>query len=158
MAHYHQLGRIPRKRHVQFHKNGSTSGLYAEELVGTQGFAGVSALVYHLYPPTVVKEMGEPYSVEPKVAIEKNLKSLSFRGFDLPQVDNYLESRKTLFINNDLHIGLAAPRQSMTDYFFKNADADEMIFIHKGSGTLKTMYGQVPFGYGDYLVIPRGTV
>lgn len=69
-----------------------------------------------------------------------------------------MDSRKTLFVNNDLHIGLAAPQESMSDYFFKNADADEMLFIHEGSGTLKTMYGQVTFGYGDYVVIPRGTI
>jgi homogentisate 1,2-dioxygenase len=73
-----------------------------------------------------------------------------------PEID-YLKSRKTLFVNNDMHIGLAAPTKS-TPYFFKNADADEMIFVHKGTGTLKTMYGQIPFEYGDYLIIPRGTV
>ncbi len=158
MSFYHRLGKIPHKRHVQFRMNGQGSGLYAEELVGTQGFSGTSALVYHLYPPTIVKEKGKPYSVEPKIAIAKNLSALSFKGFSLPAVDNYLDSRTTLFVNNDLHVGLAAPRESMTDYFFKNADADEMIFVHRGSGTLKTMYGEVPFEYGDYLVIPRGTI
>lgn len=158
MSFYHRLGKIPHKRHVQFRMNGQGSGLYAEELVGTQGFSGTSALVYHLYPPTIVKEKGKPYSVEPKIAIAKNLSALSFKGFSLPAVDNYLDSRTPLFVNNDLHVGLAAPRESMTDYFFKNADADEMIFVHRGSGTLKTMYGEVPFEYGDYLVIPRGTI
>ncbi|MEZ4960140.1 MAG: homogentisate 1,2-dioxygenase [Saprospiraceae bacterium] len=157
MPFYHRLGKIPHKRHVQFRKNGNGS-LYAEELVGTQGFAGTSALVYHLYPPTIVKEKGKPYSVEPKIAIAKNLSALSFKGFALPAMDNYIDSRTPLFVNNDLHIGLAAPRESMTDYFFKNADADEVIFVHQGGGLLKTMYGEVPFEYGDYLVIPRGTI
>ena len=157
MPVYHRLGKIPRKRHVQFRKNGNGS-LYAEELVGTQGFSGTSSLVYHLHPPTIVKSKGTPYSVEPKIAIEKNLSALSFKGFSLPPAEDYLDSRTTLFVNNDLHIGLAAPRQSMSDYFFKNADADEMIFVHEGSGTLTTMYGEVPFEYGDYVVIPRGTV
>lgn len=46
----------------------------------------------------------------------------------------------------------------MTDYFFKNADADEVIFVHEGTCTLKTMYGNLTFAYGDYLVVPRGTV
>jgi len=156
MSHYQHLGKIPRKRHVQFRqKNGS---LYAEELVGTQGFSGVSSLVYHLYPPTIVSKKGKPYSVEPEIAIDKNLSALSFKGFSIEPCGNYLDSRKTLFVNNDLHIGLAAPQESMSDYFFKNADADEMLFIHEGSGTLKTMYGQVTFGYGDYVVIPRGTI
>lgn len=158
MPYYHQLGKFPKKRHVQFRKNGKSSGLYAEELVGTQGFSGVSALVYHLYPPTIVKETKAPYSIEPQIAIQKNLKSSSYQGFELPAKDDYLESRTTLFVNNDLHIGLAAPRHSTSDYFFKNADADEMIFIHKGKGLLKSMYGNIPFEYGDYLIIPRGTV
>jgi homogentisate 1,2-dioxygenase len=156
MSHYQHLGKIPRKRHVQFRqKDGS---LYAEELVGTQGFSGVSSLVYHLYPPTIVSKKGRPYSVEPEIAIDKNLSALSFKGFSIEPCGNYLDSRKTLFVNNDLHIGLAAPQESMSDYFFKNADADELLFIHEGSGTLKTMYGQVTFGYGDYVVVPRGTI
>lgn len=156
MAFYQRAGEIPRKRHVQYRKK--DGGLYQEELVGTEGFAGMSSLVYHLQPPTRVKHAGEPFSVEPKVAISKNLKNLSFKGFEVPQVDNYLESRKVLFVNNDLHIGLAAPRQSMKDWYFKNADADEMIFIHKGSGRLKTIFGSIDFEYGDYLIIPRGTI
>lgn len=96
--------------------------------------------------------------MKPKIAIEDNMKPLSFKGFELEAEDDYLESRKTLFANNDLHIGLAAPKGFSTEYFFKNADADEMIFVHQGEGTLKTMYGSVDFSYGDYLVIPRGTI
>ncbi len=157
MPFYQQRGKIPHKRHIQF-RHQDNGALYAEELVGTQGFSGVSALVYHLHPPTIVTEKGKPYSVAPKIALEKHLSALSFKGFSLQPVDDYLDSRTTLFVNNNLHIGIAAPRQSMTDYFFKNADADEIIFVHRGSGTLKTMYGQLPFEYGDYLVIPRGTV
>ncbi len=147
---------MPRKRHVQFRRR--TGELYQEELVGTQGFSGNSALVYHLHPPTIVKKMGKPYSVQPKIAVEKNLQARSFLGFDVEPCDNYLDSRTTLFVNNDMHIGLAAPSASMRDWFFKNADADELIFVHRGSGFLRTMYGHVPFEYGDYLVIPRGTV
>ncbi|MBP6411884.1 MAG: homogentisate 1,2-dioxygenase, partial [Bacteroidia bacterium] len=70
---------------------------------------------------------------------------------------DYIKSRKTLFVNNDMQIGLAAPSKSTT-YFYKNAEADEMLFIHKGEGTLHTMFGSIPFEYGDYIVIPKGTV
>ena len=155
MPFYHQMGKIPAKRHVVYRQeNGS---LYHEELVGTQGFSGLSSLVYHLHPPTRVIRTGEPYSIKPKVAIENNMKSLSFQGFEIPVETDYLKSRKVLMVNSDLQIGLAAPKGKM-DYFFKNADADEMIFIHKGSGTLHTMYGAVEFSYGDYLIIPRGTI
>lgn len=156
MPVYQRHGKIPAKRHVVFRK--PDGGLYHEELFGTEGFGGVASLVYHLNPPTIVKETGEPYSVRPKVAIEDNLKALSFKGFELPEMDDYLESRKTLFLNNDMTIGLAAPKNSMDDYYFKNADADEMIFVHKGEGTVHTMYGSIDFEYGDYVIIPRGTV
>ena len=156
MPLYHRLGNIPHKRHTVFRK--PSGGIYAEELVGTQGFSGMSSLVYHLNPPTLVSKAEEPYSVAPKIAVNSNLKALSFRGFELTPEADYLKSRKVLFCNNDLNIGLAAPSSSMEDYFFKNADADELIFVHKGTGKLKTMYGELDFGYGDYLLIPRGTV
>jgi len=155
MPRYRQVGKIPHKRHTVFRQpNGN---LYHEELFGTEGFAGISSLVYHLYPPTIVKSMGEPYSVRPEIAIEDNLQNRSYQGFDIAPEADYIQSRKVLFVNNDLHIGMAAPTKSVNDYFFKNADADEMLFIHKGTGVLNTMYGKLDFKYGDYLIIPRGT-
>lgn len=157
MPIYHSLGKIPHKRHTTF-ANNEKGGLYQEELFGTAGFAGMSSLLYHLYPPTAVKEKGKAYSVRPEVAVEDNLTNLSFKGFDIKPEKDYIKSRKTLFVNNDMNIGLSAPSASMKDYFFKNSEADEMIFVHIGSGTLKTPYGSIPFKYGDYLIIPRGTV
>lgn len=61
-------------------------------------------------------------------------------------------------MNSDCHIVLAAPQESMKDYFYKNTDADEMIFVHEGSGIVHTQYGELPFSYGDYIVLPRGTI
>ena len=156
MPRYHSLGKIPHKRHTVFRN--PNGGLYQEELFGTAGFAGMSSLLYHLYPPTMVEEFGAPRNIRPKVMVEDNMKALSFRGFDIQPESDYLSSRKTLMVNNDLHIGLAAPKSFSRDYFFKNADADEMLFVHEGSGTLRTMYGSMEFKYGDYLVIPRGTI
>ncbi|MCC7051009.1 MAG: homogentisate 1,2-dioxygenase, partial [Bacteroidia bacterium] len=156
MPIYQKAGIIPAKRHTVFRKpNGE---LYHEELVGTEGFSSLSSLVYHSFPPTMVKQMGDPYSVRPKIAIEDNLKALSFKGFSVAPETDYIKSRKTLFVNNDLSIALAAPSQSMESYFFKNADCDELIFIHQGNGRLKTYFGTIDFEYGDYIVIPRGTV
>lgn len=154
MPRYHKLGKIPHKRHTTFRK--PDGGLYQEELFGTQGFSGMSSLLYHMNPPTIVTEAQNSYDVSPKIAIEKNMKALSFKGFSLPTENNWLDSRKTLFVNNDLHIGLAAPTSFGDGYFYKNADADEMLFVHIGSGTLKTPFGNLKFAYGDYLVIPRG--
>lgn len=155
MPIYHQLGKIPNKRHIVYRNE--SGQLYNEELVGTQGFSSLSSLVYHIYPPTRVIKTETPFSVQPKIAIENNMRMLSFNGFEIPAEEDYIQSRKVLFVNNDLHIGLAAPSQT-PDYFFKNADADELIFVHKGSGVLTTMFGEVAFEPHDYLVIPRGTI
>jgi homogentisate 1,2-dioxygenase len=116
------------------------------------------SLVYHSHPPTLVKDIGEPINVEPKVAQSKNMRNRSFITFKTPPTNDYLKSRVALLLNTDITISVAAPKQSMTDYFFKNADSDEVLFVHEGSGTLKTIYGQIRFEYGDYLVIPRGTI
>lgn len=154
--HYYSLGDFPKKRHTQFRKpNGE---LYSEQLFSTEGFSDLASLLYHCNPPTQIVQVGEPYSVAPKVISDKQLKHRSLQGFKVPSEDDYLKSRKPVLVNNDCKIVLSAPRKSMTDYFFKNADADEVIFVHEGSGVLKTMYGNITFGYGDYLVVPRGTI
>jgi len=156
MPIYQRAGVIPKKRHTVFRQpNGE---LYHEELFGTEGFSSTSSLLYHLNPPTMVKSIGEAVDFRPKIAVEDNLKCLSFKGFDMEPISDYLQSRKVFFVNDDMQIGIARPTQSMEDYFFKNSDSDEMLFIHEGSGVLHTMYGQVLFEYGDYVVIPRGTV
>lgn len=154
MPFYNRLGEIPHKRHTQFRK--PDGGLYAEQLVSTEGFSDDYSLVYHTHPPTLVKSIGEPYSVAPEAAIDKNMQNRSFQGFSVKPEKDYLKSRKTVMFNNDLAIILAAPEESMTDYFFKNSGGDEMIFVHEGEGVLKTMYGLLEFKPGDHLVIPRG--
>ena len=153
MPHYHTLGQIPPKRHTQFRRpNGE---LYYEELVSTEGFSSIYSLVYHL---ALIERIGEPADVAPKVAVRRNIQHRSFLGFKTEPTDDFLESRKILYTNKDCHIGVAAPKKSMTTYFYKNAQADEMLFIHEGTGTLKSPFGDLPFGPGDYLVIPRGIV
>nr|WP_299487922.1 homogentisate 1,2-dioxygenase [uncultured Allomuricauda sp.] len=156
MPIYHKLGKIPQKRHTQFTK--PDGGLYYEQLFGTIGFDGMSSLLYQNHRPTQVKEIGKAIDVRPKIAVEKNITSRKLIGFDVAPKDDFLEAREPLLVNSDVHIGLAAPRKSLTSYFYKNADADEMLFIHKGSGTLRTFVGNIPFEYGDYLIIPRGMI
>ena len=156
MPIYHHLGTIPQKRHTVF--KSPKGNFYYEQLFGTEGFSGHSSLSYHIHRPTQVKEILKSYSVQPKIAIEKNIKSLLLKGFDIKPTADFLESRKTVLLNSDCHIGLAAPTDSLTNYFYKNADADELIFIHKGKGKLRTFLGNINFEYGDYLIIPRGMI
>jgi len=156
MPFYHKLGEIPPKRHTQFRKKDGS--LYYEQLFGTIGFDGMSTNSYHEYRPTMVKNIGKQYSVKPKISKANNIQSYRFRGFQVPPENDYLESRKIILTNSDCNIILSAPKKSTTDYFYKNTDADEVIFIHKGSGKLRTHLGNLDFKYGDYLVIPRGVI
>lgn len=156
MPLYHKLGSIPPKRHTQFRKE--NGDLYYEQLFGTVGFDGMYTNSYHEQRPTQLKKIGERYSVAPKIAKTNNIQSYKLKGFDVEPQDDFLESRKIVLTNSDCHIVLAAPRKSTTEYFYKNTDSDEMIFIHKGSGKLRTIYGNLDFSYGDYLIIPRGII
>jgi homogentisate 1,2-dioxygenase len=154
--HYYTLGKIPPKRHTQFRN--PQGDLYHEELFSTIGFDDVYSLAYHIFPPTQIVQVGDPVSVKPKLVHDEQLKHRCLLGYHVKPTDDYLDSRKPLLVNQDCKISVAAPRKSMRDYFFKNADADEIIFIHEGSGEMVSMYGVLEFAYGDYVVVPRGTV
>jgi homogentisate 1,2-dioxygenase len=156
MSHYYTLGSIPHKRHTQFRK--PDGSLYAEQLFSTEGFSDDYSLLYHCHPPTQIIKTEPQVDVSPIIAEEKMLSHRSFESFKVPPIKDYLSSRVPVLVNNDCHIVLAAPQQSMYNYFYKNTDADEMIFVHEGSGTVHTQYGELPFGYGDYIVLPRGTI
>ncbi len=156
MPYYFSLGKIPPKRHTQFRK--PDNGLYSEELFSTEGFSNDSILLYHIHPPTQILKTGVAKNLSPVIAEEKMLQHRSFEGFKIKPVKDFIESRIPILVNNDVHIVLAAPESSVQDYYYKNADADEMIFVHEGSGVLKTLYGELPFSYGDYLIVPRGTI
>ena len=154
--HYYSLGKFPQKRHVQFRKDNGE--LYHEQLFSTIGFDDAYSLLYHCHIPTKIVQVGDPVSVAPKTIHDRQLKHRSLLGWNIEPADDFLESRKPVLVNADCRMSLAAPRKSFRDYFYKNADADELIFVHVGTGTLRTMYGNIPFEYGDYLVIPRGTI
>lgn len=156
MPFYHQLGKFPQKRHTTFYKENGE--LHYEQLFGTEGFSGMSSLLYHLHRPTQIKSIGKPIDLAPKAAVQYNVEPRMLNSFQAKPTADFLESRTILLFNNDLNIAVAAPTQSLTSYFYKNGDADEVIFVHRGSGTLKTFMGDISFGYGDYLVIPRGII
>jgi homogentisate 1,2-dioxygenase len=156
MPHYYTLGQIPRKRHTQFRK--PNGGLYSEQLISTEGFSDILSLTYHVYEPTRILSIDEAYSVAPEIALERNMQHRSYQGFNIKPGGHYLQSRVPVLVNNDAYISLAAPQKGTDGYYFKNAMADEIVFIHEGEGVFKSMFGQIPFSYGDQLVIPRGTI
>ncbi len=156
MPYYKKMGNVPQKRHVQFRN--SNGNLYHEELISSEGFSNLYSLAYHIYPPTLVKSIGEPIPYKPQITNVHNMQHRSYKGWNIASESDYLKSRKTILMNKDVQISLAAPSESMKNYFFKNAQADEILFIHKGSGLLSTPFGNLKFYYGDYVHIPRGTI
>ena len=156
MPRYHQLGNIPRKRHTAFRKKDGS--LYYEQLFGTIGFDGMSSLLYHTHPPTAVKEILSSTDISPKIAVENNMQMRALKGFNIKGGKDFLMSRVPVLTNSDVTIHLASPNNINDGYFYKNSDADEVVFIHKGEGVLKTQLGSIKFFPGDYLVIPRGII
>ena len=156
MPHYQSLGTIPHKRHTQFRK--PDRSLYSEQLFSTEGFSNDYCLLYHCHPPTQIIKTEKQVDVSPQIAEEKMLQHRCLEGFNIKPGGEFLESRIPVLVNSDCHIVLAAPQRGTKDYFYKNTDADEMIFIHEGSGTVHTQYGELSFSYGDYIMLPRGTI
>ena len=156
MPHYKTLGTIPHKRHTVFRQDNGE--LYHEQLFGTIGFDGMSSLLYHVHPPTKVDDILGSRDVSPKVSVDKNMQMRAFKGFDVPVVDDLIDSRVPVLTNTDVTLSLSRPKNLSQEYFYKNVDADEVIFIHEGKGTLRTQLGNIEFSYGDYLVVPRGMI
>jgi len=116
-------------------------------------------LLYHTHEPTRIIRAEEPIDLSPVAATSNILKHRCLKGFNVQPEAEYLKSRKIVLFNNDVQVTLAAPTAGLPENtFYKNADADEVLFIHEGTGVLKTQYGQLPFSYGDYVVVPRGTI
>ncbi|MCZ2443385.1 MAG: homogentisate 1,2-dioxygenase [Flavobacteriales bacterium] len=156
MPIYHSLGNIPPKRHTIF--SNPKGGIYYEQLFGTEGFSGHASLLYHVHRPTQIKKILDSYDVTPRIAIAKNIRPMMLKGLQVKPKEDFLESRVPLMLNADCTISVAAPTKSLIGYFYKNADADELIFVHKGEGVLHSLFGDLRFRPGDYLVIPRAVI
>lgn len=150
------MGSVPPKRHTIHEK--PEGGIYYEQLFGTEGFHGLSSLLYHTHRPTMISSYGETIDLKPKAAIENNIKSRMLEGFNIKSKDDFLKARTPVLFNDDVQIDIASPKKGTINYFYKNSDSDEILFIQKGSGILKTLFGELKFNYADYLVIPRGTI
>lgn len=150
------MGLVPPKRHTIHEK--PEGGIYYEQLFGTEGFHGLSSLLYHTHRPTMISSYGQTIDLKPKAAIENNIKSRMLEGFNIKAKDDYLKARTPVLFNDDVQIDIASPKKGTINYFYKNSDSDEILFIQKGSGIIKTLFGELKFNYADYLVIPRGTI
>ncbi|MCS6775383.1 MAG: hypothetical protein RMJ43_10385 [Chloroherpetonaceae bacterium] len=155
MPHYVQRGQIPRKRHTRFHR--PDGRLYTEQLLGTRGFTGISSLLYHRVPPTQALRFGQAISVQPETVPEQALRHHHLRTAAITPHGDPITGRTPLLVNDDVALGICCPTEPMS-CFYKNADGDELLFIHEGTGRLETMFGTLHYTEGDYLIIPRGTI
>lgn len=157
MTYYHRLGEIPPKRHIQFRQ--PDGSLYAEELVSSRGFSGIYSNLYHINPPTRVEKVGKSIPWKEEIAKEYTLKQthLNTSGVETTG-DDFLEARKVLLKNKDVSMAICHPTSRKMDYYYKNGQADEVIFIHDGNGYLYSQFGKLRIKQGDYVVIPRTTI
>ncbi|HLK57955.1 MAG TPA: homogentisate 1,2-dioxygenase [Chthonomonadaceae bacterium] len=155
MPRYLKLGQVPPKRHTQFRK--PDGSLYSEQLFGTKGFSGVASLLYHAHLPTQAAEYKALNDLRPELAPEEPLRHHHLKTWNFTPTGDPISGRTPLLVNDDISIGLCRPVEPMP-YFYKNADGDDLLFIHEGQGRLETMFGPLPYHEGDYLVIPRGTI
>lgn len=154
---YHKLGNIPSKRHIQFRQ--PDGSLYKEEVVSSEGFSGIYSTLYHIHPPTRIREIKAPVPFRIKPVSDYALRQTHLNTSRVENTgDDYLTARRVLLTNNDCSISICSPARRKMDYFYKNAEGDEVIFVHDGSGTLISPFGKIEIRQGDYVVIPRTVI
>jgi len=154
MPFYHKLGTVPHKRHVQYRK--PEGGLYREEVLGMEGFSGIQSILYHHHLPTKVRKVEFIRDERPQYVDFGPLRHRQIGSRDIPAGGDAITGRRVLMGNADIQFGISRPTESM-HYFYRNGQAYEMWFVHEGKGLLKSQFGNLSFGPGDYLIIPFGT-
>lgn len=155
--YYLQRGAIPAKRHTQFRQ--PDGNLYKEELVTSEGFSGIYSTLYHIHAPTRVKRIGKAIPFCPTVESKYELRHTHLNTSKVKDTGtDYLTARRTLLKNNDCSLSICSPSQRKMEYFYKNAEGDEVIFVHDGRGVLISPFGKLEIRQGDYVVIPRTVI
>ncbi len=153
MPFYHKLGDIPHKRHTQFKKENGK--LYREEVMGLEGFSSIQSILYHHFLPPRIKRAEDLGSAKPEYVEFGPIRHRAFKTAQTPLGADPVTARIPLLGNNDVILGVSHSKNSM-DYFYRNSQAYETWWVHDGSGTLKTQFGNLSFHKGDYIVIPFG--
>jgi homogentisate 1,2-dioxygenase len=154
MPFYHRLGEIPHKRHTQFRQ--PDGSLYKEQVMGERGFEGIQSIVYHHHAPTAIRKVEDRGPVRIELEEPGALCHRHFRTAQLKPGGDAIGGRQALLHNNDVTMSIALPTAAMP-YHYRNAEGDELIFVHEGEGQIESLFGTLPFHRGDYLVIPIGT-
>jgi homogentisate 1,2-dioxygenase len=155
MPHYQRRGKLPRKRHIVF-KRPSGDLLY-EELIGNMGFRGPSSLLYRIHRPTQLLSAETVADLSPVPHEDRTLRPHHFRLGRLPRHGDPVFGRVPVVYNPEVVVSLLRPEKPAEGYY-RNATADELVYVAEGSGTLESVFGDLEYGAGDYVLIPRGIV
>jgi len=155
MPFYLQRGSIPNKRHIQ-HKD-KNGNLYHEELISREGFSDIYSNAYHIHLPTRISKFGKFKEIIHSTLEKYTHRHRHWETFKFQTNGNWVENRKVLAFNNDLVMTIAKPK-SNPEFFYRNGNSDEMIFVHRGNGILDSQFGQMEFREGDYIIIPGGVL
>jgi len=153
MPIYHTLGQVPRKRHTVFRK--PDGGIYSEQLIGHEGFTGTSALMYHVHPPTTITSVRRVKETRLEEDPDQTLRHRHFRTSQSKSGGSPTMDRIPLLFNAEVAMLYVEPDQTDA-HFYRNAQADEVVYVAAGGGVLETQFGDLPFRMGDYVVIHRG--
>lgn len=156
MPYYHRLGQVPPKRHTVFPKPGG--GIHYEQLMGNLGFAGLQSLLYTVRRPTAVRSIGTAWSMPLEGDGQPHLRMRHFRSHRLEAGGpSATRDRVPLLFNADITLSLARPTAA-DPWLWRNARADEVVYVTRGSGVLESQFGNLAYREGDYLVVPRGII
>ncbi|WP_442604173.1 homogentisate 1,2-dioxygenase [Paenibacillus sp. KN14-4R] len=155
MTYYRQMGEIPKKRHTTFRKEDGS--LYREQVMGTKGFSGNQSILYHHYPPTDVSRAELHAKVEHAYEDQGVLRHRHLLTGECTETGDAVAGRHYMLGNEDIMIAVANPTEAM-DYYYRNSDGDELLFVHAGTGKVETMFGALYYKPGDYIMIPIGTI
>ncbi|HZI92175.1 MAG TPA: homogentisate 1,2-dioxygenase [Thermoleophilaceae bacterium] len=153
---YERRGEIPSKRHVQVRRNGSGSPLLTEEVMGYEGFSGNETILLHVHSPCRLDAVGGFTPIQRTEWVpDTHVHRLADTAPIEPGGDP-VGGRRLLMYNGDIEVSVCKPTEEM-EGFYRNGEGDEVIYVHRGRGVLRTVFGRVPFKSKDYVVIPRGT-
>jgi homogentisate 1,2-dioxygenase len=146
------MGDVPRKRHIVFRR--PDGGLYAEELMGHEGFTGTASLLYHIHPPTTVKAARRVRTITWAADDDTSLRHRHFRTARAATGGSAILDRIPLLFNADIGMLYVEP-DAAEEPLYRNSQADEVVYVAEGGGELHSVFGVLPVKPGDYVVIHR---
>jgi homogentisate 1,2-dioxygenase len=150
---YMRLGEVPAKRHTQFWRDGK---LLTEQVMGMEGFSGNYSILYHLETPCRVQALGGFQALHKEEWVPDQHQHHLFGTGGISEEGDSISGRRLVMWNDDVEIWLCQPKHPSSGYY-RNGEGDEVIYVHVGSGMVESIFGNLAYREGDYIVIPRGT-